>query len=373
MRPSLLVVVAIAITGGAIATAGPLTPPAGPPAPTGKTLTEVEPRIPVNAETAPPDLGPDPSQFTIVESGSYYLTGNVAGVDGKTTISITASNVTLDLNGFTVSGPTEVGQSAGLAAIYIDNPNVVVRNGLVADSQGHGIVGGAVGITIEDVAVCDVDGVGITLSGEPAMVRRCIVSEADEGGIKIIFGGSVIECGVFETAQFGISVVDGRIEQCWVKSVILGPAYAIAGSTLLESLASEVGQQGVIAVGGSTVRNCSFIGFGFAGIELGRAAGGGNAPNFAIANLVEGGGSEDGAIVVRSAGNRVEGNMIANESAGLGFGIRTNGAGGGNIVINNSVRGAATAYDLDPADAAGPIIGPLDLATTTSPVANIAH
>jgi hypothetical protein len=75
---------------------GPLTPP-GAPAPTMKTLQQVEPRIEINATNTPGDAD---SIFKITEPGSYYLTGNVAGVSGKHGIEIAASDVTLDLMGF---------------------------------------------------------------------------------------------------------------------------------------------------------------------------------------------------------------------------------------------------------------------------------
>ena len=58
---------------------GPLDPPDGPITPTYKTLTEVEPRIPLNAETAPGDAD---YLFNIPKSGSYYLTGNIKVVPG---------------------------------------------------------------------------------------------------------------------------------------------------------------------------------------------------------------------------------------------------------------------------------------------------
>ena len=51
--------------------AGPLTPP-GPPAPTSKTLNEIEPRTPINS-----------LPFVIEEPGSYYLTRNLIGSPGQ--------------------------------------------------------------------------------------------------------------------------------------------------------------------------------------------------------------------------------------------------------------------------------------------------
>ena len=71
---------------------GSLTPP-GAPAPTMKTLQQVEPRTPISA-----------LPFTISNSGSYYLTANLTGAAGSDGITILASDVTLDLNGFTMTG-----------------------------------------------------------------------------------------------------------------------------------------------------------------------------------------------------------------------------------------------------------------------------
>ena len=59
--------------------AGPLTPP-GPPAPTMKSLDEVEPRIPLTQDTTPGDAT---AVFKITQSGSYYLTKNLEVPAGK--------------------------------------------------------------------------------------------------------------------------------------------------------------------------------------------------------------------------------------------------------------------------------------------------
>src|SRR5262249_50177124 len=113
---------------------GPLTPP-GAPAPTMKTLDQVEPRIPVNATNTPGDAT---SVFKITQPGSYYLTGNLAGVSGKHGIYITSGNVTLDLMGFDL-----VGVGGSLDGIHVDNTavsvNYTVRNGSVRNWGGNGV------------------------------------------------------------------------------------------------------------------------------------------------------------------------------------------------------------------------------------------
>src|SRR5438477_473602 len=87
--------------GASVFAQGPLTPP-GAPAPLFKTLQQVEPRTPIAA-----------APFTISAAGSYYLTTNVTVSSGDA-ITITANNVTLDLNGFTIAStrPTATTDSA---------------------------------------------------------------------------------------------------------------------------------------------------------------------------------------------------------------------------------------------------------------------
>src|SRR5947207_1497513 len=70
---------------------GALTPP-GAPAPTMKTLAQIEPRTPISV-----------LPFTISTPGSYYFTGNLTATADGVAITVSAENVTIDLNGFTLA------------------------------------------------------------------------------------------------------------------------------------------------------------------------------------------------------------------------------------------------------------------------------
>jgi hypothetical protein len=74
-RTAITVVSALILVATAgLLIAGPLTPPAGPVTSTYKPLSDVEPRIAINAVNTPGDSS---SVFLITQPGSYYLTGNV--------------------------------------------------------------------------------------------------------------------------------------------------------------------------------------------------------------------------------------------------------------------------------------------------------
>ena len=77
------------------AVAGDLEPDTAP-APTMKTLDEVEPRIPILRSVSPADT------VTITQSGSYYLIGD--RYCSYTGIRVDTDNVTIDLMGYSLIG-----------------------------------------------------------------------------------------------------------------------------------------------------------------------------------------------------------------------------------------------------------------------------
>ena len=100
---------------------GSLTPPSGAPTPTMKTLQQVEPRI---------DLA-TVANHQITQPGSYYLSDNLV-VSNSIGISIGASDVTLDLNGFRI---THAGGQSGKAIYVSAIRNVTIKNGSISEFE----------------------------------------------------------------------------------------------------------------------------------------------------------------------------------------------------------------------------------------------
>src|ERR1035437_5568765 len=110
---------------------GSLTPP-GAPAPTMKTLAQIEPRTPISS-----------APFTITTPGSYYLTTNLTITSGDA-ITIGANGVTLDLNGFTIASTAASATGSG---IYINSGlrNLAILNGFIQGGVINNGSGGYIG------------------------------------------------------------------------------------------------------------------------------------------------------------------------------------------------------------------------------------
>ncbi|MES2920405.1 MAG: hypothetical protein V4819_02595 [Verrucomicrobiota bacterium] len=182
---------------------GSLAPP-GIPAPTMKTLDQIEPRTPITNTGA----------FTISAAGSYYLTTNLTVSTGDA-ITINADNVTLDLNGFTIFSTAP---SANGTAILLNNgrANIAIHNGhiqsgVVTDGSGafsgsgfaNGIYGSSSLPIIKNVRVANVSVEGCLASGIfiggliGSVVESCTVNIAGDYGIgaDTILNSTAIACG----------------------------------------------------------------------------------------------------------------------------------------------------------------------------------
>jgi hypothetical protein len=116
----------------------------------GAVLLSASPVLAAAPATSIPGGGPIKSlPFTISGPGYYYLSNNLLYSGNSTSpgITVLSDNVTIDLMGFTLTGP---GNSSGVHGIYLGSStfqpsNVEIRNGTIT-SFGWGILGPISGI-----------------------------------------------------------------------------------------------------------------------------------------------------------------------------------------------------------------------------------
>lgn len=118
--------------------------------------------------------------ITIDEPGLYMLTESLT-IDTVTGITITANNVTLDMNGFTITTTSNV-----VSPVTIWNADTVrVRNGVFVGGQGIA-VNGSQSVTLENLTVTYPTQHGIQMTDvERSTLVCCTVSNGNQSGIVI--------------------------------------------------------------------------------------------------------------------------------------------------------------------------------------------
>ncbi len=182
---------------------GSLTPATGP-APTMKSLDQIEARIPISS-----------APYAITNPGSYYVTTNLT-VSSGTVINIGTNCVTLDLNGFTLSStsssPNGFGIQLGLAG---GNTDITIINGHISGGSttnfNDGIAYNALpsNIRVANVSVTGCRFFGLDLgTGNSSVIESCTAQFI--GGIGLsassISHSSAYQCGNF--AIFGNVISD---------------------------------------------------------------------------------------------------------------------------------------------------------------------
>ena len=251
--------------------AGSLTPP-GAPAPAMKSLQEIEPRTIISSVP-----------FTISAPGSYYLSNNLTVATGNA-ITIATNNVTLDLNGFTLSS-TAAGANGSGVLINGAGENISIKDGVIqggVTDNGSGSYGGpgfangvycpfGNNIFVSKLAVLGCLSSGIYLNGNSTLVEDCLVYAVGSRGISanIVVGSTASDCdgdgidassvsdSYGQTPYGGIGINAENVNNCYGVS---GSGTGInAGSSAHNSFGlSSSGYYGIYAV---TVVNCYGTGY----------------------------------------------------------------------------------------------------------------
>ncbi len=210
---------------------------------------------------------------TISQPGSYRLTSNLVVPDAATTaVQITANDVTLDLNGFSIIGPntctpnpvrcTYSGGGIGVAAVgpqgVVSPANVRLMNGTVRGMGGH----------------------GVRMMGDGTVVER--VNSVSNGGPGIVVGAGMVIDSVAQLNGSGAAlvglIVRGSISANNVFGIFVRPGGVATGNSVYSNAA------GGLSVNNATASNNTANNNGDYGID-------GVCPGALIGNTANGNGS----------------------------------------------------------------------------------
>jgi parallel beta-helix repeat protein len=316
---------------------GSLTPP-GPPAPTMRSLSEIEPRTPIPG-------GIVGSTFFISRAGSYYLTGHrtntTAGANG---ISVNANDVVIDLNGFILSG----GGVGNFGISASSRTNMTVLNGTVRDFTSVGIYApfSGNGHTVSGVSVLNNGGGGIGfLVSQGCRVVNCLVQD-NTGGITVSDGSLVAHNRIISNGgtQSGIAADnncliienivtsrDTNAAHAW--GIRVGDGSRAIGNTVAYTSIVGIYSQGQSVISGNHVSYCNLgTNANYGGIAL--FSGPAEVEDNVAFNCLAAG------IAVHAGRSSVINNRIKSSPVGVNFG----GAAGTSYFANNRVSGATNAF-----------------------------
>ncbi len=391
LRASLIVLCSWYLLPGSLFAQGALTPP-GAPAPTMKTLDQLdakldaklESRIAINATNTPGDAI---SLFKITQPGSYFLTGNIIGISGKHGIAIASSGVSLDLNGFDLVGVP--GSLDGVSATVFDLTNIAVINGSVRSWGGDGVdlrtnftrnsrvvdvqatENGGSGIRVHfgcTVLNCSAAGnsAGGIAANASCMISNSLALQNTGAGITTIAGCTVLHCSASSNLGSGFAIGDGcTVSNCVAESNNNAGFTVAFGCTVTHSATHQNTGDGMDIGGGCTILNCSaYQNFGY-GILTNNSC--------VVADCTAKSNTLDGIICVASClirgnvcssngsvssvggihatggQNRIEGNTCTSSGRGVTVDVA------GNFIIKNTCSGNTTDWVL----AAGNVFGPI--------------
>jgi len=190
---------------------------------------------------------------TIKKPGHYELNSDLTYTGSGVAITIEASNVTLDLNGYTLQTNSPFGGSTGPTAIVIASPgtgahfiNDTIKNGtILAFSTAVTIHGGA--FTAQDLTLVEnYNGFSLQADAEIGLIQNCFIIGLDGGdgtGVSMLEGVTGVQIknnqiSIFETAiqsqGGGNAHVHNCITNCTNGLILNGDSYqdtVVTGTT----------------------------------------------------------------------------------------------------------------------------------------------
>ncbi len=211
---------------------------------------------------------------TLSEPGSYRLTSNLeissTSVNG---IEITTSFVTLDLNGFTISGPGS-GSGQGITSVSSLRREVTVRNGTVEDMGNGGVRLPGAASRVENMRANSNGDDGLQL-GFSGVAKDCVATNNGDIGIIVSEQGSLINNtsrgnGFASGTGGGMSVGEGGFVSGNTSMENTGEGLVSnRASVIVNNVFVENSQDGVRALQGCLVKDNTVRDNGLFGLNLG--------------------------------------------------------------------------------------------------------
>lgn len=313
------------------------------------------------------ETGTDSAGFpvTITEPGSYRLAGNLMpGSQDLHTISIEASNVTLDLNGFALIGPVTCagtpvtsctptgGSGDGVRVLSTVESNVTIMNGAIQGMGNKGIQC-FTPCRISNIHVSQSDDAGIGAFGGAAVVENVIAYRNRLAGIGM--NGTLRDCETTGNGNNGVESTTGISIQGCVAAQNGSNGFSVRGTVVNSRALENEGNgfflsAGTVVIGNSSQDNgqSGFVGAANPGLTF--------RGNTAHSNDVHGFDIDQSMVVGNSASENGDDGFVCGDCVlldNLSVGNITNGVvfegtnsvWGGNTLIGNAMDETGTVSD----------------------------
>jgi hypothetical protein len=344
---ALLVVAALA----GVARGGPLDPP-GPPA---STQPQVEPRTPISS-----------LPYTITQSGSYFLTQNLSSSGAGPAITVQASNVTVDLDGFTLNG-TQNGWGIFEANGF---DHLVVRNGTLAGWLYAIHSSGLSNSRFEELEIRGAN-IAINAAGNDNVVDNVTVEGNTGNGFWLADRATVSNCRLDHASapsnqDYGIIAGhQSMLTHCATDG--FGYGLNVGDNTQVTDCdVRRGGQRGVKLGTASSVERCLIADYA-TGIEA-------HQSDRIVNNLIRSNILFATGILVQAQFLRIEGNQIIGENLNIsGTAIYFDSGASGSTVIGNRIHLTSEGVPISQGGNINDVAPLQSAAGATSPTANIVY